>query len=126
VVGASPRSASNRRPDAYKVLVHGTPVGSLFKYDRIEIPVEPGYRHVRAKIDFFRSREVVLSVDPRETRRILSVPPARLPACLQPVVTYDCGKANSPRRRRPLSDAPNMSSRVRGPGIVEERARNNR
>jgi hypothetical protein len=51
---------------------------------------------------------------------ILSVPPARLPACRRPVVTYDFGKANSPRRRRPLSDAPNMSSRVRGPGIVEE------
>ena len=56
---------------SYRILVDGKRIGSVYEYDSLSVPVQPGRRSVQAKIDMFKSREVVMSVDSGETRHLV-------------------------------------------------------
>jgi hypothetical protein len=56
----------------YRILVDGSVAGSLYEYDTLVVPVEPGHHCVQARIQvFFGSREMVVEVDRHESKHFV-------------------------------------------------------
>jgi hypothetical protein len=57
----------------YKIVVDGKPVGSVYEYDTLVVPVDPGYHSVQARAQvLFRSREVMVTVDRHQTAHLVA------------------------------------------------------
>lgn len=56
----------------YKLAVDGKPVGFVYEYDSLVVPIDPGYHSVQARAQvLFRSREVMVAVERHQTTHLV-------------------------------------------------------